>query len=81
MVMSGVINGLLVPDEIVINKIYHIRGIKVILQAASAQGAIDWQPKIKNLSIGSEPEFSASGKIDGFSIAKESTCYLNIYTI
>jgi hypothetical protein len=37
MVMSGVINGLLVPDEIVINKIYHIRGMKVMVDRDLAE--------------------------------------------
>ncbi|SDG72456.1 ORF6N domain-containing protein [Pedobacter terrae] len=35
--MSGETNGLLVPDEIVMNKIYHIRGMKVMIDSDLAE--------------------------------------------
>jgi len=35
--MSGETNGLLVPDEIVMNKIYHIRGMKVMVDKDLAE--------------------------------------------
>jgi hypothetical protein len=35
--MSGETNGLLVPDEIVMNKIYHIRGTKVMVDKDLAE--------------------------------------------
>jgi hypothetical protein len=49
--MSGETNGLLVPDEIVMNKIYHIRGLKVMVDKDLAE-LYEVQTRNLNTAVG-----------------------------